>query len=209
MKRNLIILTLVVFACSSSFLLSERQVVAEEVITAPPEEEVETVEEKTPPVKEEGVETFHGLKFGVGVALTVGIGEKPCVESASIVEGYVRVDKERDATATVMLESHYFFEMPPIGKNKKEWGLGPFVAIQPGGSDEIIEAFGIGAMIGFRREPKGTSSWNFGVAYIVDPSVKVLGDGFEENEPPPANETEVRFKEVADTGILVIVSFSF
>ena len=54
MKRNLIILTLVVFACSSIFLLSscaKKQVVAEEEeVTAPPEEVVE-VEEEEPAVE--------------------------------------------------------------------------------------------------------------------------------------------------------------
>jgi hypothetical protein len=140
-----------------------------------------------------GVQMFAGLKFGVGVALTVGIGEKPCIESATIVEGKVRVQEERDAVATVMLESHYLFEMSKIGN--REWGLGPFVGIQPGGSDEIIEAFGLGVMIGFKRKPTDTSSWNLGVAYIVDPSVKVLGDGFEENQEPPPGEKEVRLKK--------------
>ena len=151
--------------------------------------------------------TFAGLKFGVGIALTMGIGEKPCVESASIVEGIVRVDEERDATATIMLESHYLFKIGTT--HGRDVGIGPFVAIQPGGSDEIIEAFGLGVMIGFRRERTGTSSWNLGVAYMVDPSVKVLGDGFEQNQPPPAGETEVRFKEVSDIGILFLVSFGF
>ena len=50
MKRNLIILTLVVFACSSIFLLSscaKKQVVAEEEeVTAPPEEVAEAEEEE-------------------------------------------------------------------------------------------------------------------------------------------------------------------
>ena len=188
MKRNLIILTLVVFACSSSFLLSKRQAVAEE----------------------DADQTFAGLKFGVGIALTVGIGEKPSVESASIVEGIVRVDEERDATATIMLESHYLFKTgTTLGRDV---GIGPFVVIQPGGSDEIVEAFGLGVMIGFKRKPEtnaDTSSWNLGVAYVIDPSVKVLGDGFEENQPPPAGETGIRFKEVSDTGILFLVSFNF
>ena len=55
MKRNLLIATLVVFACSSIFLLSscaKKQVVAEEKeITAPPEEVAKVEEEKPPAVE--------------------------------------------------------------------------------------------------------------------------------------------------------------
>ncbi len=55
MKRNLIIATLVVFACSSVFLLSscaKKQVVSEEKeITAPPKEVVKVEEEKPPAVE--------------------------------------------------------------------------------------------------------------------------------------------------------------
>jgi len=56
MKRNLIIATLVVFACSSVFLLSscaKKQVVGEEkVVTAPPKKVVVKVEEEKPPAVE-------------------------------------------------------------------------------------------------------------------------------------------------------------
>jgi peptidoglycan-associated lipoprotein len=55
MKRNLLIATLVVFACSSIFLLSscaKKQVVSEEKeITAPPEEVAKVEEEKPPAVE--------------------------------------------------------------------------------------------------------------------------------------------------------------
>ena len=69
MKRNLIIATLVVFACSSVFLLSscaKKQVVAEEKeITAPPKEVVKVEEEKPPAVevaKEVRVEEEKAIK---------------------------------------------------------------------------------------------------------------------------------------------------
>ncbi len=56
MKKNLIIATLVVFACSSVFLLSscaKKQVVGEEkVVTAPPKKVVVKVEEEKPPAVE-------------------------------------------------------------------------------------------------------------------------------------------------------------
>ncbi|MGJ3626426.1 hypothetical protein AB5I41_04985 [Sphingomonas sp. MMS24-JH45] len=47
------------------------------------------------------------------------------------------------------------------------------------------------------------------MGYVVDPDTQVLGDGIKENEPLPAGEKDVRFKETAQTGWLVIASFSF
>ncbi len=89
------------------------------------------------------------------------------------------------------------------------WGWGPFVALQPGTND-IIEAIAVGLMIGFRRpdDIKG-SSWNVGIGYVTDPNVRILADGFVENQPPPGNETEVRFKEISQDGVVLLFSFSF
>jgi hypothetical protein len=89
-----------------------------------------------------------------------------------------------------------------------EWGWGPFVAIQSG-SNEIVEAIAFGVMWGFKRSGTDNSSWNIGFGAVVDPSTKVLGDGFVPNQPPPAGETEVRYKEKSQWGLLIISSFSF
>jgi len=108
-----------------------------------------------------------------------------------------------------MLESHYLFQGDHDIKGKP-WGWGPFVAIQPG-TDETIDAIGLGMMVSFKRksEADDSSSWNLGVAAVVDPSVKVLGDGINENRPLPAGETQIRFKETSQWGVLVMTSFSF
>lgn len=102
-----------------------------------------------------------------------------------------------------MLESHWFRE---VFKGRLGWG--PFVGVQPG-TDEIIEAIGVGIMLGLRREGTENSSWNIGIGYIVDPNVNVLGDGFVANQPPPGAETAIRLKETSQEGILVLFSFSF
>ena len=115
-----------------------------------------------------------------------------------------------------MLESHYFFKPErdfARGLVKRgQWGMGPFVAIQPG-TDEIIEAFALGWMWGFKRVENpaipDNSSWNIGVGAVVDPNVRILGAGFDRNMPPPGSETQVRFREKAQLGVLVLVSFSF
>ena len=70
---------------------------------------------------------------------------------------------------------------------------------------------GRGMRVGFKRKPEAddSSSWNLGIAAVVDPSVKVLGDGIDENRPLPGGETQIRFKETSQWGVLIMTSFSF
>lgn len=161
--------------------------------------------------KAEPTKNFAGINFGVGISLTLDNGEHDRVVSASVVDGVVRVDEDSNSVARVILESHYFFTP---GKSfvglvaSRKWGIGPFIALQPG-TDEIIEAVGGGIMVGFQRSEDSAGSWNFGIGFIVDPSVRVLGDGVKENEPLPGNETEVRYKNTSQGGVLFVTSFAF
>ena len=149
---------------------------------------------------------FAGMGFGVGLSLTIDIGEHNRINEAVLDEnGVVRVTSENNDVPRIMLESHYFFT--PKGD---DFGIGPFVALQPG-TDEIIEAIGMGIMMGFKRRSSEdeTSSWNIGLGAVVDPSVKILGDGIKENQALPSGETQVRFKETSQWGMLLVASFTF
>ena len=159
--------------------------------------------------------SFAGINFGIGISLTMDTGSNDRVESAIIDEaGIVRVSSDQNDIARVMLETHYFFEPKDDGKSflgmadPGKWGHGPFVALQPG-TDEIIEAIGLGWMVGFRRNATGSDSWNLGLGYVVDPSVQVLGEGIEADEPLPAGETQIRFRETSQGGVLLLASFTF
>lgn len=156
---------------------------------------------------------FAGLRFGVGISLTMDIGKNDRIESASVDNnGNVRVEKINNDVPRIMLESHYFFTPNTnlLNLNAKQWGWGPFVALQPG-TDEIIEAIGMGLMLGLKRndDENDSSSWNIGLGMVVDPSVKTLGDDIKENEPLPSGEDQIRYKETSQWGILVLTSFSF
>lgn len=178
----------------------------------------------------DGRRTFGGLDFGVGISFTADLGTVDRISEASLVNGIVRVDDVNNGRARIMLESHYFFTpngRPPLlpflnnvpdpssGNNDsttvkgvKQWGWGPFVALQPG-TDDVIEAIGMGLMIGFRRDETSTQSFNFGIGLVVDPNTRVLGDGIVANRALPIGETEVRYKEELQKGILFLSSFSF
>jgi len=149
------------------------------------------------------------------------------IGSASVVNGIVRVSSEQEASAAIVLESHYFFipTSPFFGNVPAgDWGHGPFIAIvaDTGGNTQTITSYALGWMIGL-REPSWTydsqnkswsatyssSSWNFGVGLRVDPQAQVLGDGIVANQPLPAGETSIRYKTQPLYGVLLVSSFSF
>lgn len=157
--------------------------------------------------------------LGAGLSLTWDLGSRSRIGDASVVNGIVRVDDQNNANARIMLETHYFFT-PKINLfgtgyrnlpgSVPKWGWGPFIAVQPG-SDNIIDAIGLGMMVGFKRNdnPEDTSSWNIGVGIVIDPNTQVLGAGIVPNAPLPDGETEVRFQEREQIGLLVLFSTSF
>ncbi|WP_433853022.1 hypothetical protein [Stenotrophomonas nitritireducens] len=152
---------------------------------------------------------LSGIKMGVGLSVTFDWEKR--IESASVVNGIVRVDSEKNAVARILLESHYLFTPNKRLLGVQEpgtWGIGPFVGVMSG-NDRLIEAAGIGAMLGFRRSKDKDNSFNIGVGYMVDPSSRTLGDGIIANHPLPQGESGVRYKTRSRGGIVVMASFSF
>lgn len=144
---------------------------------------------------------FDKFGFGAGISFAWDLGDDKRIDSASVVDGIVRVDDEGNGLARLTLEAHYFF-------NKGWWGHGPFIAIQPG-TDEVIDTIGAGWMVGFRKDKSAETSFNLGFGVVADPNVSVLGDGIEANSALPGTETSVRFKEKTKGGIMLIFSTSF
>ncbi len=150
---------------------------------------------------------FAGLGFGVGISLTLDTGEHDRILEAILDEnGVVRISKESNDIPRIMLESHYFFTC----SDSTTRGYGPFIALQPG-TEEIIEAVGIGFMVGLKRstDPEDKSSWNIGVGAVVDPAVRVFGEGIVKDQPLPSGETNIRYQETSQFGVLLVASFSF
>jgi len=59
------------------------------------------------------------------------------------------------------------------------------------------------------KSPPSKFSMNLGFGGYAAPNVQVLGDGFEENQPPPAGETQIRYKTVTQYGWQLLLSFSY
>jgi hypothetical protein len=150
---------------------------------------------------------FAGIRFGVGVSYTVGSRRR--VSSAQVVNGIVRVTDEDNGRARMVLEAHAFiYPRRPDDTDTRRWGIGPFVAFQPG-EGNLINAIGAGVMIGLRPDPTKAQSLNFGVGVIVDPNTRLLGGGIVADQPLPAGETEIRYRETAQVGLLLMSSFAF
>jgi hypothetical protein len=161
--------------------------------------------------KAKAADDFSGLGLAPGISLTADLGHTDRVAKAEIVNGIVRVTDQNNMPARLMLEGHYFFVPPgkgPFQIGEDMWGFGPFIALQPG-DGKIIQAVAAGVMVGFRHDPKESSSFNLGVGVIIDPDVQVLGDGFVANKAPPEGETEIRYRETSQVGLLFMTSFSF
>ena len=175
-------------------------------------------------IENKAEKTFQGLNFSVGIALSID-GNNDRVEEAIVVDNIVRVTKENNYIPRIMLEAHYYFEgnkesifgdkktgkfLDVLFKNN-EWGIGPFIAIEPSSNDEIIKSVAMGIMLGVKKSDKtnSTNSWNFGIGAIVEPNVMTLGDGIYANQPLPIGETDIRFVEKSKWGVLFISSYNF
>jgi len=153
---------------------------------------------------------FQGISFGVGIAGMIpfsSLGADNRVEEAVLAgdesSRFVRVVRRHSTSARVILETHYFFTPGPA----ERFGIGPFVALQPG-TEKVINALGGGVLTGLRRENR-SQSFNVGAGVMVEPEVRDLGDGIMEDEPLPAGETEIRYQTLPTWSFVLIASFGF
>ena len=184
-----------------------------------------------------------GIDWKSTYGFAVGIGFTPLrtanIESASIRNGTVRIDKENNGAAGVWLEFHQWAQLNKDGTR----GWGPFVAIQAASStgSEAIGAFALGLMYGSKGGPttkktvsqpyaikdennntkaitsapvsetqSGRNGTGFNIGIAVA-SVKVqtLGDGLTANQPPPTGVTEIYYKTKRMYVPLIMTSFTF
>ena len=103
---------------------------------------------------------FLGIRFGVAFGMTTDIGSGDRVDDAEVINDVVRITKAANHSPRVLLETHYFWEVDAedtivslggaeVSVRAADIGFGPFAAIQ-GSDDELLEAFAIGGMVGFK-----------------------------------------------------------
>jgi hypothetical protein len=157
---------------------------------------------------DEADKKFAGINFGAAIGILYSFGVHR-VEDAVLApdsgQMVVRATTRRSTSAHVLLETHYFFTC----KDYKNFGNGPMLVVQPSDTAKLIASAGIGYLFGWRRGPDGTSSFNLGVAIMIEPFSKTLGPGIHENMPLPEGETTIRFIERSLTLGALIASFTF
>lgn len=174
---------------------------------------------ETKKLKDLADKKFAEFNFGVALGVVIKAGKRDIVQSASLdANRIVRIDRDNNTTANLILEAHYFFtpDIHFINVEPKNWGIGPFIAVAPG-TQNIIESAGAGLMIGFKRSSiiaqdlardRG-DSFNIGFGVMVNPNAQVLGDGIQKNQALPTGETTVRLRTTTEMGYLVTFSYSF
>lgn len=186
---------------------------AEELLLIESVEEHEETKKLTAIRAEEAhaaLESFKGLGFSLGLAVSIDFGGRQRVDDAENVNGTLRVKAKRSAQPRIMLEAHYL-ALPDYSflglVEKTKWGIGPFVGIQTN-ADEALLSYSTGVLLGFKPVETSGSAFNIGAGVILDPNAKFLGGGLRDGQAMAAGE-EVRFREDSRWGALFMVSFKF
>lgn len=149
---------------------------------------------------------FLGLNWGLGFGYS--FANDDVIEEATIVNGVVRSSKDKSRQVRLVLEYHKYFWCNRK-KTTAKWGCGPFLAVAAD-EDDLLSGVAVGFMFGRRsKQAKAGEGFSVAIGAIVDADVKSLADGFEENAPPPAGETAVRFEEKSRSSAILFFTRTF
>jgi len=156
--------------------------------------------------------TLQNLGFGVALSLQWNILNPPIINDATIdANGIVRVNARANTSPGFMLEMHYL----PVKWKQGLTGFGPFVAVQPGGNNQIISSVGAGDMIDWKvgSDPSGRKGFGLGFGYASIPVAKTLGDEFVPNQSAPVGKDgkslPLRFETRDKGSVLLVLAFTF
>lgn len=152
--------------------------------------------------REDANQNFLGMSLGVGVG--VSLSDDDVISAAEIgADNVIRATQDDSEQPRVIMESHYYGLCRLPSCNAAKFGVGPYFGIVAK-DDKILSAFSAGVMFGW-QDPTDTSKAGFsvGIGALLDSDVKSLADGYEDGEPLPDGETEIRFRtESRWSGIL-------
>ena len=166
------------------------------------------------PLSAEEVEkSDSGLgKFGFGLGIGVTALDREEIRDAVIENGIVRITDEEDVSRAIWLETHYTWD----GWAQEKWkrthtAPGVFFAVQASDDDSLFDAVAFGGLISFKRtrlsDKSNKLAFNIGLG-IANKKIQVLGDGFAANEAIPDGVEGIRYKEIDETGPVLMFSFS-
>ena len=141
-----------------------------------------------------------GPGFGVGI---VHLGGKARVDDASVVNGIVRVNRDSNTSIRPMVDVH-----APIWPISGKIKAGPFIGVQFS-KEQLVDSLGTGLMFSLETGTAAPKRLNLGLGVVLDPNVRTLGNGIEEDQPLPAGETEIRYRSTSKFGVFFMTSVGF
>jgi hypothetical protein len=183
---------------------------------------------------EERLEDLLGGGLGIGLTITYNLNDDrvaSAVLAGETGKEVVRVTKDENIAARLLLEGHYLFTTNPFNQTMKSDGqtfnaaasqrencrqdaascpsvaIGPFIGIQQTDDGTSFDALAVGLAFGFR--PTEKAGLTIGVGAMFDTSVQVLGEGVTAGKPLPPGETTIRFKETGQVNPLISISLTF
>lgn len=151
--------------------------------------------------------------WGTMVALTTDIGKKDRIVSAELDgAGNVRVSGDNNVSTRILLEYHVFTKFSDTEKDEQrsyDKAYGPFIAIQPGSDNKVIQGIGAGIMLGLKgKGAQNNKVMTFALGVMADPNTKTLGDGITKNQTLPTGDT-LRYKTTTKWSLLLGAGFTF
>jgi hypothetical protein len=167
--------------------------------------------------------------FGVGLALEWNILNPPIINDATVdANGIVRVNTRANTSPSLLLEMHYIAKKFRNG----DQGFGPFVAVQPGGNNQVMSSVGTDILYDWKlstvTKKDGTvntdkadangdnasrKGFGLGFGYASIPAAKTLGDEFVPNTKAPVGPDgkplAIRFETRDKGSIIMLLSFTF
>lgn len=166
------------------------------------------------------IQSFFGNNFGVAIGISRALGTHP-IDSASVVNGIVRVEDSRSTRPLIAFEAHRYMYSGSTSNDTRAFAHGPFVSVQTASDSSSLTSFGVGWMFGW-SDPIGSGKkstvdgeqqhslmgWNLGIGIMLDSQSKRLGDGLHANQPLPSGESQIRYKTTSGKSLFFIVSRS-
>src|SRR5262249_37561216 len=126
-----------------------------------------------------------------------------------------RVDTRDNTSTGLALELHGYVWPRPAEKVVPAWGTGPFIGVQAGSSNNVINAVGVGWMFGLKLsgDASNHAALNLGIGYAAIPSVQSLGPEFVDGQKAPLDPSgkpiPIRYYTHDSGSFMMMASFTF